>query len=358
MSFIKNIAFDTQQSLLHSTGVKFKRSHIYELIAAAFGYNSYASIPDTTIFIKSDEPFMFDHDAKNNINRRCGEIGYSDARKDIVENSIIEILEQNGLSPIGISELIKQQNLIDREDYFPPEISSEDISRLEEESVKKDADTFYFLANYYRAEIENDGVENKTGAIYWYNQMQSGRILTGVEKEWAKNYRSYISQEANYLKYLRKAASLGNSRALLDMAEKFDDPTFFEQHSQADGISPMRIVSIAESLGRPDDARRYLNFAAEAGDIEAMRELIEEYDKNDLEQCWVWIYLSRLVGHDLTKDRYFEIDENGGDYDDDIGGAVYVDGEGGIEIEDLSEWLDDKAKATAQMLFRKLPINN
>jgi hypothetical protein len=35
---IKQLAFDAQQHLQAQTGTTFKRSHVYELLAAAFGF--------------------------------------------------------------------------------------------------------------------------------------------------------------------------------------------------------------------------------------------------------------------------------------------------------------------------------
>ena len=41
-----------------------------------------------------------------------------------------------------------------------------------------------------------------------------------------------------------------------------------------------------------------------------------------LARCRTWVYLSRLVGTDLTEDTYVSINYGGSVYDDDVGGPV------------------------------------
>ena len=47
---IKELAYSAQQQLQASTGSSFKRAHIYELLAASFGFNSYAALGADTVF--------------------------------------------------------------------------------------------------------------------------------------------------------------------------------------------------------------------------------------------------------------------------------------------------------------------
>ena len=63
---------------------------------------------------------------------------------------------------------------------------------------------------------------------YWYIQEQRGRVLTGVHKEWAEAYVASQVGTKKYQRHLCEAGRLGNGHALLDLAEGFDDPAFFE----------------------------------------------------------------------------------------------------------------------------------
>lgn len=94
--------------------------------------------------------------------------------------------------------------------------------------------------------------------------------------------------------------------------------------------------------------------AAESGDINAMRNLLENRSASDLPQCWTWIYFARLLGTDLTEDEYFAIGEDGAPYDDEAGGPMYADGREGYQLPALSPEADEIARTTAAKLFERL----
>ena len=140
----------------------------------------------------------------------------------------------------------------------------------------------------------------------------------------------------------------------LDLADRFDDPSFFEQSCHDVDADPAVVADIAERMGRPADVRHWLTIAAENGDTDAMLQLIEEYDHGDLQRCWTWVYLSQLVGTDLSQDAHYAINEDGSDYDDDVGGPLYVAGRDGVDLEPLAPEQDTTARLAAQKLFEQI----
>ncbi len=90
------------------------------------------------------------------------------------------------------------------------------------------------------------------------------------------------------------------------------------------------------------------------GDTDAMLQLIEEYDHADLQRCWAWVYLSRLVGTDLTQDAHYAINEDGSDYDDDVGDPAYAAGRDGEDHEPLGPEQDATTRLAAQKLFEQI----
>ena len=92
------------------------------------------------------------------------------------------------------------------------------------------------------------------------------------------------------------------------------------------------------------DAKHWLTVAAESGDTDAMLRLIEEHDQGNLARCWTWVYLSQLVGTDLSKDEHYAINEDGSEYDDDVGGPAYAAGRDGVALDPLSAEQDAAAK--------------
>ena len=107
-------------------------------------------------------------------------------------------------------------------------------------------------------------------------------------------------------------------------------------------------------LMNESNGTRNLLFLAGSGDTDAMLQLIEEYNHADLQRCWAWVYLSRLVGTDLTQDAHYAINEDGSDYDDDVGGPAYVAGRDGLDLEPLDPAQDAAARLAAQKLFEQI----
>lgn len=149
--------------------------------------------------------------------------------------------------------------------------------------------------------------------------------------------------------------ALGHEGALLDMADRFDDPAFFERPPRFSAdVNPAHAAEVAENFGRLDDAFVWRTIAAENGDTEAMRELIEGSDRSNPLRCWTWFYLAELLGTDLTKDEYRAISEDGSDYDDDVGGPAFVGGRGGVELPPVDEETKAKARIAANALYHAI----
>jgi len=66
------------------------------------------------------------------------------------------------------------------------------------------------------------------------------------------------------------------------------------------------------------------------------------------------VHLSRLVGTDLSKDDHYAINEDGSEYDDDVGGSAYAAGRDGVNLESLSAEQDATAKDAARDLFDRI----
>lgn len=87
-----------------------------------------------------------------------------------------------------------------------------------------------------------------------------------------------------------------------------------------------------------------------------MRELIESHEDEDLLRCWTWVYLSQLLGQDLTQDRYVAIHDDGSDYDDDVGGTVNVVGDDGVNLPPLEADQVHLSKTNAETLFNRIKM--
>lgn len=361
---IKELAYSAQQRLQANTGGSFKRAHVYELLAASFGFNSHAAFGVDTVLteLRQNDRRVVPQSAL--IKRRCIELGYQPDTATLASSALESFLAERQIGVASISSLVSrlrwESSSQDEElEYDPDELFDPTdeafgpilLDGLAVAASKGNALAHYALALIHAPDNEDDP---DAGSSYWHSQGQQGRVLTGVEKEWAEAHEARLAQAEKYSRHLREASRLGNQDALLDLADRFDDPSFFEQPRHSVDADPAAIAAIAERMGRTADAKHWLTIAAESGDTDAMLQLIEEYDHADLQRCWAWVYLSRLVGTDLTQDAHYAINEDGSDYDDDVGGPAYVAGRDGVELEPLGPEQDATARLAAQKLFEQI----
>lgn len=368
---VKELAYAAQQHIQTSTASIFKRAHIYELLATSFGYNSYAALTAESVFTDLPPTCRVSLHGEQ-IQRRCLEIGYLPETAKAVATALPAFLLEREIGVIKFADLIAHWRLESaghewyddegedtREDALEAVPSSSDarestilIDGLNAAAIKGNGHAHYALALVH-APADADDAQG-TGSEYWYNQALSGRVLDGIEKEWADAHAATLSSAEKYAHHLREAARLGSQQALLDLAEQFGDPAFFEQDRVDPDVDASAVARIAERMGREEDARRWLTIAAESGNTGAMRELIEEYDGRDPIRCWTWLYLAELMGVDLAKDEHYAINEDGSPYDDDVGGPAFVAGQDGVQLDPLDPKKDAMARKAAQALWAKM----
>lgn len=335
---IKEFAYSAQQYLQAGIDGSFKRAHIYELLAASFGFNSHAAFGVDTVLAELRQNDRQVIPQSELIRRRCIELGYAPDTATLASSALGSFLVERQIGIVRISSLVSrlrgewssqdeeleydEDDLYGEDELFDPADEAFGpilLDGLDAAAGKGNALAHYALALMHAPDDEDD---SGAGSSYWYSQGQQGEVLTGVKKEWAEAYEARLAQAEKYSWHLREASRLGNQDALLDLADRFDDPSFFERPHHDVDADPAAVAAIAERMGRASDAKHWLTLAAESGDTDAMLQLVEEYDRGDLIQCWKWVYLSQLVGTDLTRSAHYAINEDGSAYDDDVGGPV------------------------------------
>lgn len=352
---IKNIIYSAHQRLEQLAQIPVKHSHVYELLAAAFGFNTYASLTNQAILIQRKSKRAADSINLDLVQQRSELLGYGNK----LTAALPVVIDNHSIGALTFADLIaelRDEDYLEEYDWeadnSSQRITSEILHSLESSAKADNPLAHYALALHHDPSEEAD--EHEISSDYWYKQMQSGRQLSGAEKEFALDYFKQLAEEKKYQFHLREAARLGYDLAKLDLAEKFKDHAFFNDKHRDINADPMRVAEIAYSLRRYDDHHYWLTAAAESGDIGAMRELLESYDKKNLLLSWTWIYLSQLLGNDLTQDRYYAINEDGSSYVDDVGGPLFVAGEDGIDLSSLESELDNLAKMNAENLFKRI----
>lgn len=372
---MKKLAYSVQKQLQASTGVSFKRAHIYELLAASFGYSSYAGLGGEAVF--TERSFSSRRPKTNAllVHERCLGLAYGSSVAKLVSDSLPAFLTDSEIGIIKLADLVAylqvgasspgddegEMSAGEGDDWNVEDDRGVDSLALTSpillEGLESAAQRGYALAHYALALIygaDEDGQERETGSAYWYERAKSGWILSGVEKEWADAHALTLSQAEKHEQHLREAARLGHPEAWLDLADQYGDPSFFARDFDASRVDLARAAAIAERLDRHEDAYQWLTKAAKSGDVQAMLRLIEDYDHDNSLQCWTWVYLSQLVGTDLLADDYRAIHEDGSDYDDDVGGPLFVDGRGGVQLEPIAAQDDAMARRKALEFFTKI----
>lgn len=376
---LRQLTYSAQQQLQTNTGIPFRRSHVYELLAAALGFKSYAAFVSQAVLTHRSPNDKRADPRSALVVTRCLDLGYRPDVATAPSATLHAFLTERQIGVITISALVSRLrgDLPDRHDdsvsdasglsddehddlRSPEEGPSDDpvgIPQITLDGLESAASNGNALAHYALALIhapEDDAADEAAGSSYWYSQAQQGRVLAGVEKEWADEHAAHLARSGQYLRHLREAGRLGNQDALLDLAERDGDPSFFELPRDGIDANPSAVAEIAERLGRKADAKHWLTVAAEGGDTAAMLRLIEEHDQADLPRSCTWVYLSQLLGEDLTADQHYAIDEHGLEYDDEVGGAAYVAGRDGVRLEPLTSEQDADVRRTARDLFDRI----
>ena len=103
---IKEFAYSTQQHLQERTQGAFKRAHIYELLAAAFGFNSYAALGTMSVFTNVALTRQIPAKHITLVRNRCIELGYPVDLAEAVSNTLTVYLDENEIGVFAIDGLV------------------------------------------------------------------------------------------------------------------------------------------------------------------------------------------------------------------------------------------------------------
>ena len=345
---IKQLCFDAHSQLRDQHGIAVRRAHLYELLAALLGFNSHAALATDAVIGQVRQARRFNNDDLTRLSKRCSALGYPSAESQRIVEAITALAETHRLLAVDVKYLVQRVagdadgwDVDDEEmpddvgiDQASPWQDAPDldldspllIDGLEQLATKDHADAHYALALL----LECEPPEDRDG--HWYRQQLAGRRLDGPEKEWADDYAAALAQFDQYRQHLAAAARLGRSDAALEWAELTGDEADFRHAlSLAAPEDATRLLDVADRFGASATVVPLLRQAALAGDVEAMRQLAEDFEPDAVE-AWAWVHLAQLCGTDLT--RMEAIYEDGSPADDDLPGNIFA--VGGIDVPDIS----------------------
>ena len=246
---MKKLAYSVQKQLQASTGVSFKRAHVYELLAASFGYSSYAGLGGEAVF--TERSFSSRRPKTNAllVHERCLGLAYGSSVAKLVADSLPAFLTDSEIGIIKLADLVAylqvgasspgddegEMSAGEGDDWNVEDDRGVDSLALTSpillEGLESAAQRGHALAHYALALIygsDEDGQERETGSAYWYERAKSGWILSGVEKEWADAHALTLSQAEKHEQHCGKLPAWGILRLywilLISMAIRLSLP--------------------------------------------------------------------------------------------------------------------------------------
>lgn len=375
---IKKFAFEVQSSLRKAHGVDLKRSHVHEVLAALFGFASYTALTSQRVLAQHDGRAPAAPLDIAGAAARASDLGYSPPMPPIIATLTAEAADAACLSVFTIDGVLDTLGIessgdepdepADGSSGDDGDVTADDWERVHKErltsidldsavlreSLLRMAEAGSASAHLALALLDEELLEDEWSGIndgvYWFEQQQSGRILTGVELEWAEAYRLKQKVRASREEHLRLAAALGSAEAALRRAEEEPGVETFELAARVAGSRYAdRLGDLALSLGREEDARKWLRVAAQQGDTEAMKTLATELEP-DLKDAWTWVHLAKLLGRDVM--AYHAVGDDGLHADADEAGPIYA--AGGFELDRLPDDVDENARHRARELYEAI----
>ena len=335
---LKELTYEARQCLQTELGVQFKQAHIYELLAAAYGFKSWAAFSADAVLLENWQGIQEGELRADFVRQRCQKLGYSAAAAEMLAPMLFRVLQNRKAVAIRVSQLLPWSMDWDGMDW---DVENDFMQALKTATDKDNAAVHVVLAEAYAEAIRNSDAGSE--GVYWWQQSQSGRALTGAEKEWADSYASYMER--------KRQVPVWKQQFVWHLKEAL---RLCEQTGGDDDMDWMHMWSLADDFELSQEARQCLEKAAERGNVSAMREWIDEYGATDVCKSWVLFFLAQMLGTDLTATRTFAIGEDGEPYDSDFGGPCFVDEYPGVELPVMGEEQKAAAKLKAEALFQAI----
>lgn len=375
---IKKFAFTVQSSLKTAQGIDLKRSHVHEVLAALFGFGSYSALTTQRVLAQHDGRAPAASLDVARAAARASDLGYDTPTPPIIATLVAGQAEKERLAVFTFTEVLDTLGIERSEDEQdePAGVAfSEDVAETDEdwglrhsellpsidldsavlrESLARIADAGSASAHLALAQLDEEflGFEpsGPNDGSYWFEQQQAGRTLSGVELEWAEAFCLKQRARASREEHLRLAADLGSAEAALRRAAEVPGVDTFDLAARVAGsLYAARLGELALSLGREEDAKKWLRIAAQKGDTEAMKTLASELEP-DLKDAWTWIHLAKLLGRDVMASH--AVGDDGLPTDADEAGPIYA--AGGFELDPLLDDIDELARSRARELYEAI----
>lgn len=388
---LKEFAHLAQRTLQDRAGCPVKRSHVHELLAAAFGHRSWAAFLSESVLADAGVGSAPTGGLPELMGRAL-QLGYPQHAAASIAAGLQTLMADRRISAISWADLrvaLRPVPTSDGADDFdddddsdgwdeePPAASSarEPLSRspmllssLEQAAGPTNPERHFMLAALLRCSRPNP---------YLHEESRKGRVLSVIERRWVDEYLQLEPQYRKYEAHLKAAALGGVRAAALEYGKAFEAPEFIAMADRMSGdVDAVEMARVA-----PDEASRvrWLRTAAEQGSRSALEALATDGDAwaedqvaqwadanwlreaaeraieaGDAQRAWIWQYVALERGEDLTLSTLVVLhdggERDGQFYDSDFGGGAYVSGDEGLVLPYLDPASHLAAKTRAEEL--------
>jgi hypothetical protein len=389
---LKELAHAAHQALQARAGCDLRRSHVHELLAAAFGYQSWAAFHSDSLLADAGVGAP----PAGGVPRVAGRalhLQYTQGAASAMAVALLELASERKLGAIRWAELADllrpAPRYIDDDGHEDDDPDDADEREAEPGSVparEQLLKSALLLSSLERAAASNPTGHQLLAALYrcarpnpyLYEESLKGRALTSIERGWADEYLRLEPQYRKYELHLKAAALGGVRAAALEYGIVFENAEFLALAEQFRG--DVDALRMAEMAATPESRTRWLRTAAEQGSRSALQQLADQgdpwaeervaawgdvdwlrsaagraLDRGDALRAWTWQYLALAHGADLTASTMAAYHDGGQQdgqfYDSDFGGPMYVDGDEGVVLPVLGPAGHRDAEAKARELF-------
>lgn len=298
-----------------------KRSHCYELIAAAFSYSSYAAMTSagTNLIVNVETPPILNVDM---VRHRAEQLGID---RELLLPALHSAFRETTIDVFTLESLVKSLE-------FDVPYDKDGITRsLLQLSENANPLAYYGLGLIYANSMQNPPSD------YWHKQRMIGAELSDVEIGFADEFLYHHEAKDLSKKYLTRAHELGVAEAGWKLEELFG--------------------TVLTNQSSWPISERELAQSASTGDTEALQELALSIGDKKPVLTAALIEFGRLLGADITVTVASAIDEDGNPYDDDVGGPMYADFIEGVPVPTLSTFDLEQAINLGTLWFMQFRDN-
>ena len=308
---IKAFVHTTQLELKDVLGISLKRSHIYEMIAAAYGYSTYASLQADAILLSNTKwQVALDVSA---IEARANILGIS--IPELVAQKLATSLVQAGIISLRVKEILRNRlnedyitQLYIKSNQLPP--NSTTASRFSSSDHYAGELMSMFKQNEFNSPLVHQGLvqlsafadRNASSFTDFELHQKLYRIASGFN---GTDINSLVGKDKEryvyWLHHLKKSAMRFDMEAIELLSTHRLDVSLY-MNVLKDYTYHETVAVKCEDAGYMQQAHYWWIKSALKGSINAMHKLISNYEKEDLYRCWIWVLLAECIGYDLLNE--------------------------------------------------------